>query len=379
MAQSLPKYRYPRLDPSLRTIRLLRLLAASRYDDIRCELTHCYLDHPKQYEAISYCWGIKDGERQRTCPITLDGQKFMVSPVVEDILGRLRRSRDDRLLWLDLVCIDQNSVADRELQVSRMAEIFRCAQQVNVSLGPHEFTVDRGSASETIVRSAGQLAATGVEPSAWFFNQSELEQLFDHPWFERVWVVQEVAFARNIRVVAGSAEVSGVFAAQLLKVLDESRPPQHVPRHLKPLLRLMTPPNKTYAQSDLLTVIQNFRSCKATLPADKVYALMQLCAPAWRLQVDYKIPTEQVFVNAVWSILKKTSSLEVLCSTDPRAHLGGNRLPSWVPDWTRQYQPDQHVPEQPQYLKRIPEPEDPRGARPGGLLDKLKAKLRSPI
>jgi hypothetical protein len=120
----------------------VRLLSCSTERHIQCELTHRYLDYKdvdgrKAYLAVSYCWGQSPEKREGTRRITMDGVLFMVSPVIMDILIRLQNPTCDQLFWLDLISIDQDNISEKELQVSRMGDIFQQAFRVIVSLGPH--------------------------------------------------------------------------------------------------------------------------------------------------------------------------------------------------------------------------------------------------
>ena len=48
----------------------------------------------------------------------------MVTPTVEGILIRLRDPRNEPLLWLDLLCIDQSNKDEKDRQVLRMKDIW---------------------------------------------------------------------------------------------------------------------------------------------------------------------------------------------------------------------------------------------------------------
>ena len=106
--------------------------------DIKCELTLSHIDGNVEYEAVSYYWGDHSSPaRKRTCPIQMNGQRFLVSPTFLDILVRLHDPNRDRKVWTDLICIDQANDEERGLQGSRMRETFGQDQIVIASLGPH--------------------------------------------------------------------------------------------------------------------------------------------------------------------------------------------------------------------------------------------------
>lgn len=99
-------YKHNRIDLARDAIRLLRLLKGSEGQPIRCELFETYLDKAKgmDYEALSYVWGTG----QTSDKIWLDGYPFKVTKNLYKALEHLRRLNEDRLLWVDAICIDQS-------------------------------------------------------------------------------------------------------------------------------------------------------------------------------------------------------------------------------------------------------------------------------
>lgn len=56
------------------------------------------------YEALSYVWG----DRESTNKIWVDGCLFTVTENLFEALSNLRQPSEDRLLWVDAICIDQS-------------------------------------------------------------------------------------------------------------------------------------------------------------------------------------------------------------------------------------------------------------------------------
>ena len=131
------RFHYPPLHKDAPSIRLLRLLASGSPPNLKCELTLSYVGGGDSYEAVSYFWGRGGSQgKLRNRVISLDNRYFQVTPVVEDILLRLHDPAKDRLLWIDLVCIDQDNIEEKNRQVSRMKDIFKHAWRVIACLGP---------------------------------------------------------------------------------------------------------------------------------------------------------------------------------------------------------------------------------------------------
>jgi len=151
-----------------------------------------------------YCWGQQGSPgTERTCKIQVDGQDFMVSPIVLDLLIRLHNTETDRTLWIDLICIDQESNAEKGFQVNRMRDIFKQADRVVASLGPHKNQRSLGLESFTnkawglvTNNTSHQLQALLESRTMSSFRRfrSQPDQLeerrirrfLQHPWFERV-------------------------------------------------------------------------------------------------------------------------------------------------------------------------------------------------
>lgn len=95
-------------------------------DPIEGELFHISLtDAHLLYEALSYEWGDSQADE---C-ILLDGYEFAVRESLLNALRRLRR-HEERILWIDAVCIDQSNVLERNRQVGQMGGVYGLARKV---------------------------------------------------------------------------------------------------------------------------------------------------------------------------------------------------------------------------------------------------------
>jgi hypothetical protein len=85
------------------------------------------------FEAISYCWGPMVAQSQHS--IQVDGKFLTIQPSADVVLRRFRLPSQPRKLWIDSVCIDQSSIAEKNQQVPLMSEIYVRARRVLVWLG----------------------------------------------------------------------------------------------------------------------------------------------------------------------------------------------------------------------------------------------------
>jgi hypothetical protein len=129
--------------PTEKSIRVLALQPSPHLAaPIQCRLEAISLNDPPQYWALSYSW---DAQTPND-PITILGSEsshdndspHKVLKVTANCIAAMRRLRhatEARTIWIDSICIDQTSLAERSSQVALMSEIYRVADRVIVWLG----------------------------------------------------------------------------------------------------------------------------------------------------------------------------------------------------------------------------------------------------
>lgn len=124
---------YKPLNTGVQEIRLLIVESGGSQNIVQCALKHVsLLDQPvPEYETISYCWG------SPTDPsfIELDGHVVQVPANTEAAVRRMRLVDKPRILWIDAICIDQGSLAERSEQVMLMPTIYLAGKRNLVYLG----------------------------------------------------------------------------------------------------------------------------------------------------------------------------------------------------------------------------------------------------
>lgn len=112
--------------------RLLTIHASKPHGHIVCSLKRAYLKEKRQYEAVSYRWG----DPKDTQIITLNEISIPIPKTVHDILAVLRLSKEDRVVWIDGLCIDQERLEDeKDSQFRIMKDIFGQCTKTIVWLG----------------------------------------------------------------------------------------------------------------------------------------------------------------------------------------------------------------------------------------------------
>jgi Heterokaryon incompatibility protein (HET) len=167
------------------------------------------------YEALSYYWGPKALPGTEPLIYVLAGNNLypvQIRPNLERALKRLRLTNEDRWLWVDALCIyqkkhNQFATKEKNLQLPIMHEIYNRAKRVCVWLGPEE---GQSSSAMKFVRSINTLDDFHQfmkDDSREAEDLANFAQLLRRPWFNRRWIVQEIATARDAQIYCGPEEL----------------------------------------------------------------------------------------------------------------------------------------------------------------------------
>ncbi|KAL3293861.1 HET-domain-containing protein [Colletotrichum asianum] len=138
------------------------------------------------YIAISYTWGAP----VPLLPVVINGFRMRVRFNCWYALWQMRHHRGvgDTSFWIDSLCINQGDDEEKGHQVAMMGEIIASASSVAASLGTGE---SLGNVRE--------LLASGND-----YVIGKVRDLFDQlPYFDRVWVKQEIVRAKDISIFYG--------------------------------------------------------------------------------------------------------------------------------------------------------------------------------
>lgn len=252
---------YRPLDAVNREIRLVELEPSDDDDDvISFVLRYTPLADTNgrlNFSALSYCWGSADEAH----PVMVRDEKdrknilasinMSVNRNLYSALRKLRRRHEPQTLWIDLLCIKQSDLKERAQQVELMGEIYSSAHTVYVWLGvgdqwSYESCKMIQSVEESYERllsrscpydqSSTDVANEERKPDEGPTNEEQdgdtedtkldllypdkthsqlrvrgevgmcFDQIFELPWFSRVWVLQEV-WNRMVSTTSGLASV----------------------------------------------------------------------------------------------------------------------------------------------------------------------------
>jgi hypothetical protein len=336
--QYTPPIKYSSIDNSKREIRLLLL-----GDNI--ELHSHSLDAVPPYRALSYHWG----PAAPTCHVMIQGESIEIRESVREILEVLKEIYGCGVyFWVDILCINQLDLRERNSQVSMMPEIYSYASDVVSWLGPSspgsrcafeiiekelycpqnapkrllgdDSLIYSFVASNDDLPSTEQLEADHnlykhfAETVAW----PALSDIIRKTYWTRMWVVQEIIVAAKSVLLCGKDTTS---LEKLIKVgegwVSKS---QYYTRNEKSsrfenvnhaeyqdVINTWRPIEKLLEYREqfnngkilLMELVDSFAVKECLNVRDKVYALRALSMDASSIEVDYSKTVLEVFLSLV--------------------------------------------------------------------------------
>ncbi|KAJ4362571.1 hypothetical protein N0V83_010665 [Neocucurbitaria cava] len=287
------------------------------------------------------------------------------------------------LLWVDAVCINQNDGLEKAAQVMMMQDIYQKAERVVVWLGEEDAQSNKGLDFVSQLLAAEERAKTVLSDAdaslvAWKrLRKLDLPKeggdddeymsfisLFKRDWWSRVWIIQEVAMAKEAHLMCGSRSVlwdDFVKAFYFMNTLNLIIPDPA--RYAEVLFRVVSVIDARDSrvlghERDLLGLLLRCRSSLATDPLDKVFALLGLATNTGedgiKIRPEYGIEVKKVYTDLALAIIEHEGNLDILgvprtkanpkeepkavqsvdSEKDQEANPTMDPFPSWVPDWS---------------------------------------------
>ncbi len=355
------------------TVRMLTLSAGLPGDPLSGFLTEFNMDDAahEAYEPLSYVWGSPDFDLTFIC----DGKRLAITTSLDHGLRRIRMPNRDRCVWVDQICINQQDTVERGSQVQFMNAIYKHANSVLVWLGPD--TGHKADAAFSFVRSlsdtlndADRYAQFKADHTSEMLTQRREEDwtsvkvLTQLPWFERVWIIQEIGTRAPATLFWGDASMDWY---TLYSVCDRLTEFHHLRRHfdietskVKFVFQRFVPPDVATRHANRLSFIYELhraRHVNATDPRDRVFAFLGHYSVTGKelrgLRANYDAETgtlPNVYRDAAVRTLAGGGAdpglitlaavqhhelASSLADWHERRDKAGDRhyIPSWVPDW----------------------------------------------
>ena len=315
-------------------IRLLRFSDNRTSDDdaLHFELLHAKLSQRPQYVALSYSWGQKVA--QGSTSIVVNSRSYEVSCNLADALRKLKQ-HNISTVWVDAICINQQDTVEKSREIVRMFAIYRMAEMVAVWLGsdtgPEEEIEQLAKVAEEL-----QLPVSKQRQSSSFDSELRaLERLLSQPYWNRVWVIQEVAAARQAQIFWGSY----IFDLRSLETLMHERQrsapgPEDAHDHAEKVVSVRAA-CRAQQKPRLMDILAMTSTSSTSVLRDKVYGLLGLASdwadfvqePNYSQDVsEDSLCLEMTSNHIIWY---SSADIIYLKSTHPHQET----LPSWCPDY----------------------------------------------
>lgn len=326
------EFRLLRLEPDSETSNPLKI----------CLHTQTIASSMNSYDAISYHWG----DSRDRCNITVNGTETLVTRNLYTALKYMRHASMERCLWIDGLCIDQENMRERSHQVIEMRHIYSYARRVRIWLG--EATADAEAAMKLVSRT--QTGPDANERSIVDLVRSEpigvtaLTKLLERPYWQRMWVFQEIVLAKYAVVHCGRFEVDWSHFLTMDIALGDQRLWADVPmkEHWVHDIRRAFFGIAHFCihrrqAKNLHNVLYPTRSLKATDPRDKLYALFGVCEISEALEFvpDYRRSVRLVYTDFTRNLMQMEGDISSILTAGLWDSNNGPDilLPTWVPDY----------------------------------------------
>jgi hypothetical protein len=383
-------------------IRIIRLLPGHGDAQLQCVIEHIVLrDHENEqnlrhqdnggvpFDALSYTWGdaaicpelllCKEtvGVTEKEWPCNSDILRGKgVLRITTNLAQALRALRDQshpRNLWVDAVCIDQTYDPEKLQQIQIMGRIYSEASMVRAWLGladdsklAFDYMHDCAKNLSLDKKLVFELLRDNLDPV-----QVALRQLLSRSYFERRWIIQEVALASDVIFMCGDLELPWDILSEAIGALslhEIFRDQEGIPLAFSGLEHVFqTIPYLGNLRNEMVLRLRNpvegmmiFRLSKCYDDRDRVFALLGYFSHLWdspenaQPQLTNTGPEKNSLQSAYtflarWQLkfqieyvpeIKTRSTSAALdlfsvacvtrCLSDERVR---PYLPSWVPDW----------------------------------------------
>ncbi|KAI4173817.1 MAG: hypothetical protein LQ346_008339 [Caloplaca aetnensis] len=372
---------YQPLQPN--EVRFLRLLPGS--GKLAAQLEIYPLLEVKPYIALSYTWGnspCNPGPINRLYEIKLNNQCFKVQENLYDALDYLTPKvlNEDCLFWVDAICINQNDVGERSVQIQHMAYIYEHAFAVYGWIGvPHDeeeirlalalmrriddvfidglakYNNDPYQVTVTITPEMEDLFPGNVD-SECYRGWLGIKEMVERSYWWRTWIYQETTTTTDTTFFCGDEHFSVWSVIATVLTANHFCGYLQFPESFHCIARCGASVMATIRQlgvfprgNSLLDLLQATGETECSDPRDKVYAVLGMAgdlSSGRDINPDYSKPVSEVYTDTVrFSLSQPEHGLRVLghvrhipnyWTSALNCAFDGRSLPTWVPNYSQQ-------------------------------------------
>lgn len=179
------------------SFRILRVKPGCFGTPLDCELSATTFRRLKShYSALSYTW-----DPETICvPVCVNGRMLDVPRSLVDFICTLRSPHRAMRIWVDVICINQQSCDEKTHQVRLMSRIYSNAACTQLWLG-HDLPLLIGQMKLARMRnsSSDQKPASNGDMA----SEQALLELLTHRYWTHTWVIQDILLAKEVWVHCG--------------------------------------------------------------------------------------------------------------------------------------------------------------------------------
>lgn len=364
-------HRYKALDTSKQEVRILRLHGsiqtkcttgdpiqpASSSEAIHGSISHVPLSELQNFVALSYTWG----KPEKSHSLLVDGKRIPITKNLHKVLQHLGRKTEFAHVWIDAVCINQKDVKEKASQIQLLSRIFQSAREVVSWIGVHDdqssflFAHIRGHSLEDIMAQTFGEVQKRVNAA--------LTALSKRPYWTRVWILQEFAVAKRVRIMCADdlvdSDLIDALASKFMRQREQSELLEVTPYLAMDLARRRHHEKRPVGLLEMLITMASAyensfdrvirRAFQSTDIIDQIYGLLGLVDDQKMFvhEPDYELKKlNELFVKMTRSFISTSGQLELcflehgktsvdpgdLGVTDARSYTPAE-LPGWCPDY----------------------------------------------
>jgi hypothetical protein len=241
------------------------------------------------------------------------------------MLQYLRNPETHRVVWIDAICINQESNEEREAQVAKMRIIYQRCSKVVLYLGSDVVKLVSGSHRQRHeIYEIGRILKR---------DQAEvLKIIFGRKYFTRLWIIQELVISP--RVVLPFADHDFYMGRDTTRRLSQHMPSWNWSDFDIPWMEHLS--NGSETDDNLFETLRKTWKTNATDPRDKIFGVTGLAFGTPGVDIprpDYTITSRHCFIGIMAYFIIHEKKLDLLFSA-AGAHATRPML-SWLPHYRR--------------------------------------------
>jgi hypothetical protein len=267
-----------------------------------------------KYDALSYAWGSASPSAKGIC----DGNTISLRVNLDSALKYLRKPQHERYVWIDYLCINQDDLVEKAVQIPRMKNIYSKASTVIVWLG-------MSPALASNLRECQKSCGLSVDLLTCSEHKQEVwESILNYAWFRQTWVRQEVFAAERLIVCCPYFSTTWELFNEALHSMTTMSNNEFSKSTLQSAsnhraVENLNSLNELYLsrELDLLVLLKQGKGFQASVPHDHIFSVLGMMftpkhSGTEPIPVTYDKTYHEICGDATRYIIRDTQSISIL-------------------------------------------------------------------